>query len=70
MVLISSTKERKREALIYFHTDTLYPGESVTLTKEIGSVPVKHFHAQSINTHSHHPAQSQRIQAHLGQRTK
>lgn len=69
MVLISA-KERKRKALIYFHTDTLYPGDSVTLTKEIGSVPVKHFHTQSINTHSHHLAQSQRIQAHLLQRTK
>lgn len=70
MVLISSAKERKRKALISFHTDTLYPGDSVTLTKEIGSVPVKRVHTQSINTHHHHSAQPQRIQAHSLQRTE
>lgn len=50
MVQIAAAKERKRKALIYFHTDTLYPGDSVTVTKEIGSVPVKCFHTQFINT--------------------
>lgn len=51
----------KEKALIYFHTDTLYPGDLVTLTKEIGSVPVKCFHAYSLNAYNHNPAQSQRI---------
>lgn len=50
MIQISTAKERKRKALIYFQTDTLYPGDFVIGTKEIGSVPVKCFHTQSINT--------------------
>lgn len=60
--IISQRKEKKGSYL--FSEDTLYPGDSVTLTKEIGFGPVKRFHTQSINTHNHHPAQSQRIQAH------
>lgn len=36
--IISQTKEKKSS---YFHADTLYPGDSVTVTKEIGFVPIQ-----------------------------
>lgn len=51
--VISQT--RKRKAITYFHTDTLYPQASVTLSIEIGPVPVMPFHSQSTLTTTTHP---------------
>lgn len=44
---IDISETRKRKAITYFHTDTLYPQGSVTLSIEIWPVPLKPFHSQS-----------------------